>query len=137
MFSTPTRIKSEHPAVAAIRLNQELIERSAALSSKSASLCLRPPKNGALSDATALLGGAMSRSVALQTDWMQEWADFAQFAASVDGADTMAKLSDRMSNIFLRAEAQMTTQVTQSLELFDNIAVSYAYWLNQQLEDDA
>jgi hypothetical protein len=130
----PRNVKPEAPVNAALRLQQEQALRACDMAQKTAQVCMQPPRPGALSEALALGDAAMTRAADLQMSWVRAWADWARFAGSISGADTTAKYADRMGNIVLRAEAQITSQVTEASELADNIGISYAYWLTRQLE---
>lgn len=134
---TPARVKREDLISAAFRLQQEAALRACELSQKTAQVCMTaPPSGSALQEATALAEAAVTRAATLQISWLRAWTDWVEFVATIDGADTTAKYADRLNNIALRAEAQVATQVTDSLELLDNVTVSYAYWLTQRLEGE-
>jgi len=128
-----TRGPKEHPMNAALRLQQDQAARVGDIAQKTVRVALQPPRPDALSSAAALTAAALNRTVALQTSCLEDWAKWAEFAQSIQGADTTAKYADRVGNIALQAEALATRQIAQGFELLDNIGVSYAYWLTQQL----
>ncbi|MQY41118.1 hypothetical protein GG681_00540 [Epibacterium sp. SM1969] len=97
-------------------------------------LAANSDKPDTLFEAMSLFLSASQRSIEMQKQWQEDWKDWVVYASKLPGADTTSKLVDRQNNIALQASAQMSKQTTQTLELIDNIFVSYSFWLSQQAQ---
>ncbi len=97
-------------------------------------LAANSDKPDTLFEAMTLFLSASQRSIEMQKQWQEDWKDWVVYASKLPGADTTSKLVDRQNNIALQASAQMSKQTTQTLELIDNIFVSYSFWLSQQAQ---
>ncbi|MEL6520786.1 MAG: hypothetical protein AAFQ66_07465 [Pseudomonadota bacterium] len=121
---------------ATMRLQQTQALRAAEIMQNTAKFCTKPPSMETFFEVSELAQASFKRSTALQASWMQAWMDWAAFSGSIKGADTVPKYFDRLNNIALQADAQMVSQVQEFAELVDNIGVSYAHWLSQQVTKD-
>ncbi|MBT8155824.1 hypothetical protein KMP13_18550 [Epibacterium ulvae] len=101
-----------------------------------AQLAAKMDRPGTLFEAMALFYSASQRGLDLQKQWREDWQAWAEYASKLPGADTTSKLVARQSNIMLQAQAQISEQTTEALELMDNIFVGYSFWVSQQLQSD-
>ncbi len=120
------------PKLAALPLAHA--HRTARLAQDTAKLTLSAPDAGTLAEAAELGRATMERAMALQAGWVKDWADWMAYAQAITEADTVPKFAEHAGNIALRAQAQMTQQMTALSELSENVTVSYGYWLSKQTE---
>jgi hypothetical protein len=100
-----------------------------------AKLALTSPHPLAFAGAAALGRAAMERVSVLQKGWVRDWMEWAAYAQSITGADTLPKFAEHAGNIVVRAQAQVTNQMTAITDVSENFAVNYSYWVARQLEE--
>lgn len=118
-----------------LQLQAEQAVRCAHTVSDTVKLASHPPRPSALTEAWDLGMSTFRRSASLQRSWMDDWADWAGYAQSLPRTDTLPKYMAHSGNIFLQAQAQVVSQLSEMSELVDNIAVNYGFWVAQQIED--
>lgn len=109
--------------------------RTAQMLRDTAKLAVTSQDPQTLVGATQLGRAAMERVSALQKGWVQDWMDWAAYARSITGADTLPKFAEHAGNIAVRAQAQMTNQMTALTDVSENLTVNYGYWVARQLEE--
>lgn len=102
---------------------------------QTARLATVPPRAEALSEVAELAKASTERFLLLQKSWAEEWGAWLTYAGSLSGADTLPKVMERSANIALQAQAQVMSQVTDTMGLMENISVSYSYWVAKQFEE--
>lgn len=128
--------QDRHKTRAAPPLALAQAQRCAKLAQDTARLAMRPPEPSTFSELVELGRASADRMTALQKGWLRDWSDWAAYAGSIAGADTVPKFTERAGNIALRAEAQLQKQINQTTDLGENILVSYGFWLSKRLGDD-
>ena len=119
-----------------MRLQTETLNRSLEHTRMLGALAMSPPDMGRFAEMFELASASAKRMQAMQAGWVEAWMDWSDYATTLEGADTVPKYVDRLSNIMLRAQTQMATQASDMSNLVENVSVSYGYWLSQQLEGD-
>lgn len=109
--------------------------RTAQILRDTAKLAVTSPNPVALVEAAEIGRAAIERVSTLQKGWVRDWMDWAEYARSITGADTLPKFADHAGNILVRAQAQMTNQMTALTDVSENLAVNYSYWVARQLEE--
>lgn len=120
-----------------LSLHRNLTHRQAQIAQDTAKLALAAPGPTTFAEAADLGRAAFQRMEEMQKSWMLGWADWAGYAARLPETDTVPKFAERLGNIALRAQIQMTTQMTDMAELGENVAVSYGYWVSRQVTERA
>ena len=115
------------------KLQADTVSRASETAQKAAKLAVMRQLADSFVDCGELIEATYKRTHALQVSWVKDWSNWVGYAKSIEGANTVPKYVDRTGNIFLQAQAQLTSQASEMSELMDNIGVSYAYWLNRQL----
>ena len=123
----------ENYLTTAAKLQAESVSRVTNTAKKAAQLAVSPPRPDTLTESWDLAEATYRRVNALQASWVRDWADWMGYAKSLEGANTMPKYVERTGNIMLQAQAQIASQANELSELMDNVSVSYAYWLDQQV----
>jgi len=123
-------------ATQALKLQTVSVMRACEGALQTAALASQPPEAARMQEALNLGAATLARYQAMQSNWLAAWADWAAYAGALDGADTVPKFTERLGNIGLRAQAQLAAQANDLANLNENVAVSYAYWVAQQLDAD-
>lgn len=123
-------------AQAPLALQTAHMSRTAGIAQGCARLASQGRGHEMLTEAVALNVSAMERISDLQSAWAAQWETWLDYARALPEVDTIPKLVDRSNNVVLQAQSQMASQVTDLTELAENMAVSYSFWLNKQLEDE-
>jgi len=119
-----------------LKINTDTMMRLATNARQTGELAMKQPREDAMQEGMALALSTVQRCATLQKTWIDAWANWAEYAGSLEGADTVPKYAERIGNIGLRAQAQMVTQLNDLTELSENLSVSYAYWISQQVKGD-
>lgn len=119
---------------ATMKLQSDHIGRAAKTAQVTAEMSMKVPSAERFYEALDLATATTKRFQAAQASWMSAWMDWAEYAGTLDGADTVPKYVERVGNIALRAQNQMAVQANDMSNLMENLNVSYSYWLAQQVE---
>lgn len=120
----------------AMKIHSDNTARMAHTLQQTAAVAMKPPEMARIQEAMNLATATVARYQTMQSNWMQAWSDWAAYAGTLDGVDTVPKLMERVGNIGLRAQAQIASQNNDLANLNENVSVSYLYWLSQQLDPD-
>lgn len=118
---------------AALRLSMTQARRAAELSAKSARLAMTPPTPALAQELMALGRAASDRFAAMQGEWIGQWRDWGDYAAAINEARTASIYAEHGMNTLLRAQKLMSDQITATMELTENVTVSYGYWIDRRL----
>lgn len=126
-------MKHAHPT-SALDLPATHLTRAADMAQKCARLAMEARGHEALAEAVNLNRAAADRVSALQATWADQWRAWYDYASALPDVNTLPKYLDRSGNIALQAQAQMVSQLSDLSELYENMTVSYSYWLSKQLD---
>ncbi|CUH78282.1 hypothetical protein [Tropicibacter naphthalenivorans] len=123
------------PVEKALSLQTNQATRLAQVAQDTAILAAAPPKPSAYVEGLDLATATVKRVAQLQQSWARDWGAWGHYCWTVVGADTIPKVAERTNNMYLQAQTQMVSQANQLSELTENVIVSYAFWLHQQVEE--
>lgn len=124
----------EHIVATTVKLHTSEAARFVQTIQDASQFATRPPEGQAIGEGIELFNATMHRAAQLQKSWMQDWMNWAQYAQTLQGADTVPKYVERTGNIVLQAQAQLASQANEFSELWDNIAVNMGFWVKQQID---
>ena len=110
------------------------LTRAADMAHKCTRLAMSARGHEAIAEAVNLNRAAADRVSTLQSTWADQWKAWYDYASALPDVNTLPKYLDRTGNIALQAQAQMVSQMSDISELYENMTVSYSYWLSKQLE---
>lgn len=124
----------ELPVTTTAKLQMDQTRRVAEACQQSAQLALHPPTPDAWAEMFELALAAQGRLADLNRQVLADWWRWGEYAGSIEGADTVPKFADRTGNIALQAQALTVSHISQFAALMDNVGISYAYWVDQQVQ---
>jgi hypothetical protein len=137
----PEHLKTHIPpldhALKASMLQADLGLRMANTALGAARLLAERPDTSAWGELWAIGEAARRRLEHLQRGWIASWFDWARYAARIEGADTLSKLSERELNILNQAAQLVSEQSVELLTLFENVEVDVLYWVSERTSPPA
>lgn len=118
---------------APMRLSMTHMRQAAELCGKSARLAMTQPTPDTAQELAALGRATLDRFMAMQGAWIGQWRDWAEYAASIDEARTLSIYAEHGLNTLVRAQKLASDQMTETMELTENVTVSYGYWIDRRL----
>lgn len=97
-------------------------------------LAAKGPSADLISEFSALQWSVFERIQSLGERWSRDWQHWFRYATHWRGANTMSKLAEREANIVSQMTQLLGSQMSDLVNLQENIEINYAYWLSQKLE---